>query len=112
MTVVGVTANVKDAGLAARPMTSYTGRSHNNHGSAVSHRADFGLAVGSIPLRLTNLINTSFLGTHDIPCADPLLCATSADGRAPSVGRLSYSGTTFVISFDVLMLAVIFHWRV
>jgi hypothetical protein len=37
------------------------------------------------------------------------LCAAEA---APSVGRLGYLGSTFVISFDVLMLAVLFHWRV
>jgi len=36
------------------------------------------------------------------------LCAAEA---APSVGRLGYLGSTFVISFDVLMLAVLFHWR-
>jgi hypothetical protein len=35
------------------------------------------------------------------------LCATSADGRAFAGGRLSCSGTTFVISFDLLMLAVL-----
>jgi hypothetical protein len=57
---------------------------------------------------LINLINTA-LGFSLYLRWELFLCAAEA---APSVGRLGYLGSTFVISFDVLMLAVLFHWRV